>query len=296
MIPLLTILPLMTDLPNPLGGSRSRYPWRGHDIAYVKRGNGPPMLLVHSVHACAWSMEWRNVVPSLAARFTTYSLDLLGFGASTHPPIHFTADLYVELLRDFLADVIGSPAIVVGSSLGGTYAVAVAAKNPLFVRAVCAIGPAGVSRLHTPGGAANALVERLFRTPRFGKALFSALVSKPSIRFFLKGIYHDKRVLSDDVVELFWQSAQQDNARFGPAAFVGMQLNCDIRHALGAMPAPLMLAWGEFASQTPVKEAAPMRALRPDAAFAVFPSGDLPHEESPDAFVSALLQFIDSLN
>ena len=287
----------MTDLPNPLGGSRIHYTWRGHDIAYVKRGSGPPMLLVHSVHACAWSMEWRNVVPALAARFTTYSLDLLGFGASAHPSIHYTGDLYVELLRDFLADVIGTPTIVVGSSLGGTYAVDMASENPLLVRAVCAIGPAGVSRLITPSSGVSHAVESLFRTPRLGKALFSALVSKPSIRLFLKGIYHDdQRMLSDDVIELFWKSAQQENARLAPAAFVGMKLNCDIRHALGTMPAPFMLVWGEFASQTPLREANSVRLLRPEASFAVFPSGDLPHEESPDAFVSALLQFIDSLN
>lgn len=286
----------MTELPNPLGGTRSHFSWRGHDIAYVKRGDGPPMLLVHSIHACAWSMEWRNVVPVLAQRFTTYTLDLLGFGASGHPPIHYTSRLYVDLLRDFLADVIGAPTIVVGSSLGGTYAIATAAERPELVRAVCAIGPAGVSRLNAPGNAANAAVEKLFRTPRVGKTLFDALVSKPSIRFFLKGIYHDTRMLTDDVVDLFWQSAHQQNARLAPAAFVGMQLNCDIRHALGTMRAPLMLAWGQFASQTPLKEAEPMRALRPDAAFAVLPAADLPHEECPTEFVAALLQFATTLD
>lgn len=286
----------MTELPNPLGGARSHFSWRGHDIAYVKRGDGPPMLLVHSIHACAWSMEWRNVVPALSQRFTTYSLDLLGFGASAHPPIHYTSRLYIDLLRDFIADVVAAPTIVVGSSLGGTYAIAMAAEHPELVRAVCAIGPAGVTRLTAPGNAANALVEKLFRTPRVGKALFSTLVSKPSIRLFLKGIYHDPRMLTDDVVDLFWQSAHQENARLAPAAFVGMQLNCDIRHALGTMRAPLMLAWGAFASQTPLKESAPMRALRPDAAFSVLPAADLPHEECPTEFVAALLQFATTLD
>ena len=150
---------LMTELPNPLGGHRDHFTWRGLDVAYVKRGVGPAVLLVHSIHACAWSMEWRYVVPALAQRFTTYSIDLPGFGASSHPPLHYTADLYVDLLGDFLADVIGESTIVVGSSLGGTYAIAMAARHPEFVRAVCTIGPAGVSRLITPGVAASALVE-----------------------------------------------------------------------------------------------------------------------------------------
>ena len=295
--PALSTPPLVTELANPLGGSRNHYSWRGHDIAYSQRGDGPPMLLVHSAHACAWSMEWRNIVPALSTQFTTYSIDLLGFGASAHPLIHYTGQLYVDLIRDFLADVIRTPAILVGSSLGGTYAVAVAAKNPSLVRAVSAIGPAGVSRLYNPGGTVNAAVESLFRTPRFGKALFSALVSKPSIRFFLKGIYHDhKHMLTADVVNLFWTSAQQHNARLAPAAFVGMKLNYDIRHALGTMPVPFMLAWGQFASQTPFREAKTVQAVRPEAQFSVFPCGDLPHEEEPDAFLAALLQFVGTLD
>ena len=73
-------------------------------------------------------------VPGLASRFSTSSLDLLGFGASAHPPLDYTASLYVDLLRDFLVDVVREPAVLVGSSLGGTYAIAVASENPALVR------------------------------------------------------------------------------------------------------------------------------------------------------------------
>ncbi len=285
----------MTELPNPLGGERRRYTWRGHDVAYVQRGDGPPVLLLHCIHACAWSMEWRDIVPELSARYTTYSLDFLGFGASAHPPLHYTAQLYIDLVGDFLRDVIGVPAVIVGSSLGGTYAVSVAAQHPELVRAVCAVGPAGVTRLLVSGGAAGAVVLSIFRTSFPGAALFSALVSKPSIRFFLKDIYADQRVLTNDVVELYWRSARQHNARFAPSAFVGMQLNRDIRLELATMPRPFMLAWGTRAAQTPFREAAAVHALRPEAPFAVFPAGDLPHEECPAEFLGALHRFLDSV-
>ena len=287
----------MTALPNPLGGERRHYNWRGHDIAYVQRGNGPAMLLVHSIHACAWSMEWREVVPTLSAHYTTYSIDLLGFGASAHPALHYSADLYVDLVRDFLRDVVRSAAVLVGSSLGGTYCVAVAAANPELAAAVCAIGPAGVSRLTKAGGTAGSIVQGLFRTEFPGAALFAALVSKASIRFFLKDIYHDnRRMMTDDVVNLYWQSARQHNARFAPSAFVGMRLNLDIRDALVRMPRPFLLAWGEYAAQTPFREAATVHALRPNEPFAVLDAGDLPHEEAPAAFLGALTEFLHSVS
>lgn len=253
------------------------------------------MLLVHSIHACAWSMEWREVVPLFAQSFTTYSIDLLGFGASAHPPADFTSALFVDLIDDFLQQIIGKPTVLVGSSLGGTYAIAVAARRPALTRAVVAIGPAGISRLLSVGGGVGKAVQSLFRTSGVGETLFSALVSKFSIRFFLKGIYHNPGMMSDDVINLYWQSARQHNARFAPAAFVGMRLNLDIRHEYASIPTPILLVWGEFAAQTPFKEAAIARDLRADAPFVVFPSGDLPHEECPEDFAKAVHQFLGPL-
>ena len=118
------------------------------------------------------------------------------------------------------------------------------------------------------------------------------LVSRPSIRFFLKDIYADRRKMDAETVALFHASANQPNARFAPAAFVGMQLNCDIRAALPALRAPLLLVWGAAARQTPAREADPIRALAPHATFALLPGGDLPHDEHPEPFNTALAGFL----
>lgn len=286
--------PNMMHLPNPLGGERRFYAWRGWQVAYVVRGHGEPLVFVHSVHAAAWSAEWRHNMPALAEHSACYALDLLGFGASDRPPIEYTADLYLELIRDFLRDVVGEPAVLVGSSLGATYAVAVAAAHPELVRGVCAIGPAGVSRLTRNGGAAGAVVQGIFRTPVVGEWLFKALVSRLSIRFFLKDIYADK--IAPESLDLFWESANQPNARYAPAAFVGMRLNVDIRESLPKLSCPVLLVWGTAAAQTPFGEASAVRALVPDAEFVPIRSGDLPHDEHPQQFNPVLEQFVGSLS
>ncbi len=214
--------------------------------------------------------------------------------ASDRPAERYTSELYLDLLRDFLREVVCAPAVLVGSSLGGTYAVAIAAAHPELVRAVCAIGPAGASRLTHSGGLLGSIVEAIFRTPIVGASLFGALVSRVSIRFFLRNIYSDKSALNSDTVRLFWQSARQRGARFAPAAFVGMKLNRDIRGALPTLSMPLLLAWGEAAAQTPLLEAAVVRQYAPDAEFAVLPGGDLPHDERPESFNLMLFRFIDA--
>jgi pimeloyl-ACP methyl ester carboxylesterase len=281
--------PNMNTLPNPLGGERRFYAWRGWQVAYVVRGHGSPLVFLHSIHAAAWSAEWRQNVPALAEQHTCYAIDLLGFGASDRPPIHYTASLYLDLIHDFLRDVVGERSLLVGSSLGGTYAIATADAYPDLVRGVVAIGPAGVSRLVNHGGAAGTVVQGLFRTSGIGKALFGALVSRASIRFFLKDIYAFG--LDRTAEELYWLSANQPNSRYAPAAFVGMRLNHDIRSAIGRLHCPLAIAWGTRASQTPYREAKMVLAAAPAAEFLPFNAGDLPHEEAPHDFNTAISVF-----
>ena len=225
----------MTPFPEPLGGERHEYRWRGHRVCYTRRGSGSPLVLVHSIHAAAWSMEWRHVIGALADRHVVFAIDLLGFGPSERPALHYTSQLYVELITDFLREIVRAPASIVGSSLGGTYAVRVAALHPELVRSVSAIGPAGVSRLrHADGavGAVGSVIQGLFRLPVIGEGLFSALTSRPSIRFFLSDIYSDRAAMTPEAVELFWRGAHAPGARYAPAAFVGMRLNLDIESDL----------------------------------------------------------------
>jgi pimeloyl-ACP methyl ester carboxylesterase len=275
-------------LPNPLGGERRYFAWRGQRIAYVVRGEGDPVVFVHSIHAAAWNAEWRHVMPALEEH-RCYALDLMGFGASDRPGVHYTAELYLQLLHDFLVAVVGEPALLVGSSLGATYAVAVAADHPELARGVVAIGPAGISRLYRQGGAPFGAIETAFRAPVVGAALFKALVSRPSIRFFLKDIY--AHGLDAEAETLYWLSANEPNARFAPAAFVGMHLNWDIRTQIGQLECPLLIVWGTRASQTPYREAPQVQRLAPQAGFVALDCGDLPHEELPQQFVAALTAF-----
>lgn len=280
---------------NPHGGEWLSYEWRGHRVAYVMRGAGRPVLFIHSVHAAASSAEWRFTVPATAEHYTTYAIDLLGFGASARPPVDYTAEMYLALLRDFVREVIGKPTILIGSSLGGTYALAIAAQAPTFARAVVAVGPAGVVRLAEPGGRMSRLAQGLLRSRQPGALLFRLLTTRTSIKLFLRGIYSRREILDEERVTLFHEAARQPGAQFAPAAFIGMRLNLDLRPVLPLLARPFLLLWGEHATQSPPSEALPVRALAPVTQFAMLPGGDLPHDERPDVFNSTLLHFLNGL-
>lgn len=100
------------------------------------RGQGPLLLLVHG-----WAMHggiFAPLVEALAGSFRVLSVDLPGHGRSRAS----TLPLQVERLADALADLLAAhepapgaaPAWIVGWSLGGLIALALAARHPQRVR------------------------------------------------------------------------------------------------------------------------------------------------------------------
>jgi pimeloyl-ACP methyl ester carboxylesterase len=60
-----------------------------------------------------------------------YAIDLVGFGASDKPLLQYTIELWADLIQDFLAEFAGgSPAVVVGNSIGSLSVLTAAASAP----------------------------------------------------------------------------------------------------------------------------------------------------------------------
>src|SRR5947207_15108456 len=53
-------------LTNLIGGEEGGFDWRDRRVAFTKRGKGPPMLLIHGIHAAAWAYECRHICDGLA--------------------------------------------------------------------------------------------------------------------------------------------------------------------------------------------------------------------------------------
>jgi pimeloyl-ACP methyl ester carboxylesterase len=283
------------SLPNPIGGEEGAFTWQGHRVAYTRRGAGPALLLVHSVHAAAWSYEWRHNVDALARDHTVYTVDLLGFGRSDRPALEYSARLYVSLLLDFLAEVVAEPCVLVGSSLGAAYVVAAAARDPRRVPAVVLVGPVGLTHLSWPPALANDATQALLRAPLAGSALFNALVTKPSMQFFLRQTYADDRHVTPELLDAYWRTAHQPGARFAPAAFVGMQLNINVRDAARRLRQPVLVTWGDQAKEVPRTELEAYEELVPHARVEHFdPCGSLPHDERAAEWNAVVLDFLGS--
>ncbi len=280
------------SLPNLIGGDSGWYEWRGYRIAWTRRGSGPAMLLVHSIHAAGWSYEWLHAVDLLAAGgHTVWTLDLLGFGRSDRPDVDYSARLYVDLIRDFITEAIAEPTVLVGSSLAAAHAVAVAAGFPAVERLVL-VGAPGLTILAKPARGVNDATHATITAPFAGQALFNALVTRPSLAFFLRRTYDDDARVTPEMLDAYSATAHQPNARYGPAAFLGMRLNLYVGGALARVRQPILLTWGRQSVEVPLTELDGYRAIRPDAAVRTFERcGALPHDEKAAEWCEAVLAF-----
>lgn len=276
--------PLWPVLP----GDTKRYSWRDGEINYVVRGAGTPLLLLHGIDATACGYEMRHVFAPFAERYRVYCPDLIGFGLSDRPAMAYTPTVFMQMIRDFVQDVIGRSCVVVASSLTAAYVTQLAFDHPgLFRRLVLAL-PTGIEQLadRTPRPG-NDAVAALFTAPVVGAALFNALVSKPSLRYYLeKQRYYDTGAVTDEMIAYYHAAAHQKNARFAPAAFAGQHLNWPIRHAFANLTQPVMVVWGANAVIAPIKYAQTFRHTNQRARLEILDRcGAVPHDECADEFL-----------
>ena len=270
-----------------------RFRWRGHTIGYRVAGSGAPLVLVHSINAAASMFEMRRPFAALQATRRVYAFDLLGFGDSDRPAQVYDAALYQALITDFVAEVVGSAADVLASSLGAAYTAAAAAASPALFRRLVLVCPTGLRDLVMPATPGSAYA--VLRGP-VGEALFRALASRASIAWFLRGqTYADPACVDEATIDGFVRAARHPGARFAPICFLTGLLNCDLRQRFARIEAPILLIWGREAVNTPVERAAEFVALRPATSLVVIErAGMLVQDEQPAPLLAAVQPFFDA--
>jgi pimeloyl-ACP methyl ester carboxylesterase len=268
--------------------------WRHGMVNYHVLGSGRPLLLLHGIHAAASAYEMRHQMASLADRFRVYAPDLLGFGYSDRPPIEYTGSTFVALIGDLVRDLIDEPTDVIASSLTAAYVIENAARHPDLFRRLILVCPGGVgSRPSQPGPAGDAL-HALLRSPVVGTALFNALTSRASLRYFLaEKCFFDPQLVTDEMVETHWRMAHQPGGQWAPAAFLSQRLHRDVRQAWRSLTQPALIVWGGQAQFTPVENVQHFLHLRPYTDVQIFDRcGILPHDEHAHRFNTLVQDYL----
>lgn len=91
------------------------YDWKLGKTYYTKEGTGSPLLLIHELNPMSCDFEWKKIRKKLSKNHTVYTIDLLGCGRSEKPNFTYTNFLYVQLITDFIRNIIGESCSVVSN-------------------------------------------------------------------------------------------------------------------------------------------------------------------------------------
>jgi pimeloyl-ACP methyl ester carboxylesterase len=273
-----------------LGGEAHFFPWKHGRVFYKTAGTenpGAPLIFIHGVGAGASSFMWRKNFDELSRDFRVFAFDLLGFGFSDKPAgAPYSADLYVELITDFIREVSGYPANVVASSLGAAYAIRVADEHPELINSLVLNGPAGSDALNRRPGMAGAAFYGLLQSPVLGTSFYNVMASERSIRDYARdNLFYDHRRVTDRLVANLYATSHQAGAQHAIAAFLAGYLNTDTQSPFSRLTQPIVLVWGKQDNTTPLEKALALQALNSGAALEIFDyCRMMPEQEQPEKF------------
>jgi pimeloyl-ACP methyl ester carboxylesterase len=283
-------------LPPASWGRGRRYVWRHGEVAYQDFGEGRPLLLVHSLGPGHDSEEWRAAAERLASDHRVVAVDLLGWGRSDKPALHYDGELYIRLLVDLLEDVIGERSTLVAAGLPATYALQVTVDRPDLLSALALVTPAGIDLHADEPDLRDALVHWALRFPVLGTSALNLYTSRGALAQYQR---RDLAVADNaDPAQLdhHYRSSHQRGTHAALAALLAGYSNHAASEALSRLATPLWLAWGRAATHPPIESADLWLHRAPRARLEVFEaSANLPHLEEPAAFASRLGRWLDGV-
>ena len=223
------------------------YDWKFGRIYYTKKGTGTPIVLIHDLTPDSSAYEWTKLVNNLAKDYTVYTLDLLGCGRSDKPAINYTGFIYVQLLNDFLRNIVRVPAYVVASGFSSTFTIMASSMEPENYLKLNLINPISPEEFDELPQKSKSFAKRIFELPIFGTYLYNIYVRKNSISDeMIRSInYHDNDL--KEYVDAYYEAAhlQKGHGRFLHASLWDEYLNVNIRKALMEHTIPMHILESE---------------------------------------------------
>ncbi len=252
----------------------------GIKIWVMEVGEGPPLLLLHGLAAS--SETWMPVLPGLAASYRVIAPDLPGCRRSDKPDTGYEAktlaDIFVKML-----DALNLPEVnLLGHSLGGHIALAMALAHPDRVRSLVLVDAAGLG------------VEVNFNSL---EPLMKE-VNEENVRIFLGAAMLNKASITSLMVKYLANELSDPSTHRALYVMVRANIGHDGQFSIKSnrlkeLKARTLFVWGEEDSILPLQQGKDGASLVPLARFVSIPEcGHCPHLEQPQAFADTVLSFL----
>jgi pimeloyl-ACP methyl ester carboxylesterase len=277
--------------------------WQGYKIQYTVMGTGRPLVLVHGFGASIG--HWRKNIPALAASgYQVFAIDLLGFGGSDKPPLNYTVDVWVELLKDFWTANIQEPAVFIGNSIGALLSLMVVAEHPEIVAGGVLINCAGglshrPHELNPPLRIVMSAFNKLVNHPVSGNFVFNRIRQKHQIRRTLYQVYRDRQAVTDELVDLLYQPSCDPGAQKVFASILTAPPGPTPSELLPKVKSPWLVIWGADDPWTPITGVKIYeKAAENGQQIKIVPipgAGHCPHDEVSDVVNAQIVEWLGEI-
>lgn len=285
---------LWTDLDGPV-----------HYVDHGGPADGPLLVCVHGLGGSL--VNWAALAPLLTGTCRVIALDLAGFGHTRSGARSTSVRANQRLLHRFLTDVAGTPAILVGNSMGGLISILQASAHPHTVAGLVLVDPAlpvGVTSRPDPRVAATF---GAFAVPALGRRILTRRRSTTSAQEaatdMLRLVCADPSRVPDHVVDQHIELAEQ---RRGYADDVDAELLSAARSLLWVLAnrrgytamqqsirVPVMLLHGDRDRLVPIASARAAAKANPSWSFQVAHDvGHTPQLEVPEWTADRVLAWL----
>lgn len=278
--------------------------WRSQPIYYVKAGerqtDRPPLLLIHGFGAS--TDHWRKNVAGLSQEFEVWAIDLLGFGRSAKPEWQYSGDIWRDQLHDFITEVIGQPAVLVGNSLGGYASLCVGAQRPESTAGVVLINSAGpftdiqgTTKPDPIRAVMGNVVRTLFQQDWASFLLFQYVRQRSVIRKTLEKVYLDQSAVTEQLIEEIYRPSCDPGAPKVFASVFRTPQGEKVDVLLHQLQAPLLMLWGEADPWINARErGTKFRHYHPQLTEYYLRAGHCPHDEVPEQVNELIGEWVKS--
>jgi pimeloyl-ACP methyl ester carboxylesterase len=269
----------------------SRVRWSGGSTQVIEAGDGPPILFVHG--GLGEAFQWAPLFPLLAPKYRVIAVDRPGHGLADpfdYRGVSVRAHA-CEFLRGMLDALNLPPAPIVGSSMGGLWAMSLALANPERVSQLFLVG--------SPAGAVRQIpfMLRLGTLPGF-RQIAERIMARPtrsSVRQLWSNLLvaHAER-LEDDFLDLSVASQIRNHANWlglvdTAINFFGIRAELLLEPHWARLQPPTTLVWGDRDAWAGPKVAEAIVAAHPKIRLVRVPdAGHAPWFDDPPAVAQAI--------
>lgn len=263
----------------------------GHTIFYTVKGDGKPLLLIHGYGAGMW--VWEKQIEALSQSYRIYVLDLIGHGFSDRPKVSYTPETYIHFLRDFMDGVGIEKATLIGNSMGGGIAWAMAILYPERVDRLVLINCVPPDVLHQVKNESFRTLVAIKDIPILPYLVIAAR-GKNSIRWILLECVSNIKLITLEVVSRQYPLSKIKGSTWVLySTFKHAEEALKLKDQLSMIHKPTLFIWGERDLIFPPQVGEALhQAITGSKFLRVEKSGHIPMWETPDEVNQAILDFL----